>query len=130
MYFNKQLLTLIYFSIEKIKLNPSSDSDDNLPLSKFSKHKKQKRKHKTELSPKREKTPEPVPLDYSVMLERMRFKRSIEECDERGCSYSDHYPQTHTPVAPIQACECAGPSGNKSPDVKIEKWYSSADSSD
>lgn len=116
--------------MEKIKANPSSDSDDYLPLSKLSKHKKQKRKHKTESSPKREKTPETVPLDYSVMLERIRYNRSIEECDERGCSYSDHYPQSQTPVAPSQNCECAGPSGNKSHNVKIEQWYPSAESSD
>lgn len=135
---------MFLFSIEKPKIKTnvtSSDSDDNLPLSKMSKHKKLKRKHRTEQPPKVEEEEEKVPiaeapkstLDYSKMLEKMIFKRSIEECDERGCSYSDHYPQSHTPVVhrvlDTQECNnCPGPSGNNSSDVKVEQWFSSSES--
>lgn len=79
--------------------------------------------------------------DYSMMLEKIRCEQSIEECDERGCSYSDHYPQCQTPVMHHQVLKnhwegdsnvMAGPSGNnaaKHVNVKLEQWYSSPDTS-
>lgn len=123
------------------KPNNSSDSDDNLPLSKLSKHKKQKRNHKERYkivnsSSKREK---PRSLEeLKSTLNTMRSGHSIEECDDGDCSYSDHYPQSLTPTEPnltqndqmVKPEEryaiSAGPSGSKGVKIEVKKHYSSS----
>lgn len=69
--------------------NDSSDSDDHLPLSKL-KCKKQKKSRKDKQLPKKERESSP---ESPKALDRERYSRSIEECDEKGCSLSDHCPQ-------------------------------------
>lgn len=66
-------------------------------------------------------------LDYSGVLQKIRFKRSIEECEESGCSYSDHY---HHDAAAAKVerdsvtpdyLDRAGPSGSRAVQVKTEQ---------
>lgn len=95
---------------EKAKANDGTDSDDQ-PLSKLSKNKKQKRSHKerykivqqtvTKLEPQETKKEN---LDYTRTVKRMRYDRTIEECDEGNCSYSDHYPECLTSFTPDITC--------------------------
>lgn len=93
-------------NVEKAKANDGSDSDDQ-PLSKLSKTKKLKRSHKERYKIVQQTVPKLGPEytkkeenDCSRTVKWMRYNRSIEQCDEGNCSYSDHYPEGSASVTP------------------------------
>lgn len=123
-------------------MGSSSDSDDYLPLSRLSNHKKQKRFYEEKVTSPRLEKVTPVPegiTNYIGMLERMRSDRTIEECEESNCGYSDHYPETSTSftqkvmdnqtIKEENHTACPGPScSRKVFKIELKKYhYSSSD---